>query len=75
MIAWKQTLKPVEMAQVASYVMTLGGTTPANPKEAEGEIWVDPNAPEETNGAESETEETAPEEMEQAVDSTNVAMN
>jgi cytochrome c oxidase cbb3-type subunit 3 len=39
MIAWKQSLKPVEMAQVASYVISLGGTTPAQPKPAEGEIW------------------------------------
>lgn len=39
MVAWKQILKPVEMAQVASYVITLGGTTPANPKEVEGELW------------------------------------
>lgn len=41
MIAWKQTLKPAEIAQVASYVLTFQGTTPANPKDAEGEIWVD----------------------------------
>lgn len=45
MIAWKQSLKPSEMAQVASYVLTLQGTTPANPKAAEGDIWVDENAP------------------------------
>jgi cytochrome c oxidase cbb3-type subunit 3 len=45
MIAWKQTLKPVEMAQVASYLLTFQGTTPANPKAAEGEIWLDENAP------------------------------
>ncbi|MGB5320629.1 cbb3-type cytochrome c oxidase N-terminal domain-containing protein, partial [Eudoraea sp.] len=32
MVAWKQTLKPAEMAQVASYVLTFEGTTPANPK-------------------------------------------
>ncbi len=44
MIAWKQTLKPVEMAQVASYIMTLEGTTPAEPKEPQGEVWIDPNA-------------------------------
>ena len=60
---------------MASYVISLGGTTPANPKEPEGEIWVDPDAPEDTNGTESEAEETAPEEMEQAADSTEVAMN
>ncbi len=41
MIAWKQTLKPVEIAQVSSYLLTFKGTTPANPKAAEGEIWVD----------------------------------
>lgn len=69
MVAWKQTLKPAEMAQVASYVLSLGGTTPANPKAPEGDIWVDPNAPQP-----SETESNAPE-MEQPSDSTNVAMN
>lgn len=41
MIAWKQSLKPKEMAQVASYVLQFQGTTPAEPKPAEGEIWVD----------------------------------
>lgn len=45
MIAWKQNLKAAEMAQVASYVLTLEGKTPANPKEAEGDIWVSENAP------------------------------
>jgi cytochrome c oxidase cbb3-type subunit 3 len=57
MIAWKAQLKPLEMAQVASYVLTkLQGTTPANPKEAEGEVWVDENAaPAETNTAQVDT--------------------
>jgi cytochrome c oxidase cbb3-type subunit III len=41
MVAWKQILKPVEMAQVSSYILTFQGTTSANPKTAEGEIWVD----------------------------------
>ncbi len=45
MIAWKQDLKPSEIAQVASYVLSLEGTIPANPKAAEGDIWVDENAP------------------------------
>ncbi|XCF07659.1 cbb3-type cytochrome c oxidase N-terminal domain-containing protein [Tamlana crocina] len=39
MIAWKQNLKPYEMAQVASYVLQFQGTTPAEPKEAQGELW------------------------------------
>ena len=64
MIAWKQTLKPSEMAQVASYVLTFQGKTSANPKDAEGELWIDENATE---------EEEAPEEM--ASDTTTVAMN
>lgn len=38
MIAWKQILKPVEMAQVASYVLTFQGTTPEKPKDPEGDI-------------------------------------
>ena len=44
MIAWKQQLKPLEMAQVSSYVLTFEGTTPANPKVPEGDVWVDKNA-------------------------------
>ena len=39
MIAWKQQLKPLQMAQVSSYVLTLQGTTPAKPKAAEGDLW------------------------------------
>ncbi len=44
MIAWKQSLKPLEIAQVSSYIITLQGTTPANPKAPEGEVWVDSEA-------------------------------
>lgn len=43
MIAWKAQLKPLQMAQVSSYVLSLQGTTPANPKAPEGEIWIDEN--------------------------------
>lgn len=41
MVAWKTNLKPLEMAQVASYVLQFQGTTPANPKEPQGDLWVD----------------------------------
>lgn len=44
MIAWKQLLKPREMAQVSSYVIQFEGTTPAEPKAPEGDIWINPNA-------------------------------
>jgi cytochrome c oxidase cbb3-type subunit 3 len=50
MVAWKQSLKPLEMAQVASYVLKFQGSTAANPKVAEGEIWIDPHM--EVNAAE-----------------------
>ncbi len=67
MVAWKQTLKPAEMAQVASYIVTLGGTIPAEPKEAQGELWVDPDTPK---------EEKSNEEIQELVsDSTTVALN
>lgn len=39
MVAWKQSLKPSEIAQVSSYLLTLQGTTPAKPKAPEGDIW------------------------------------
>lgn len=38
MISWKTTLNNTEMQQVASYVISLNGTTPANPKASEGDI-------------------------------------
>ncbi len=39
MIPWKASLKPSEIQEVASYVLSLQGTTPANPKPPQGEIW------------------------------------
>lgn len=39
MVPWKGLLKPIEMAQVSSYLLTFQGTTPANPKEPEGDLW------------------------------------
>lgn len=45
MVAWKGTLKPSEIQQVASYVLSLQGTNPKDAKPAEGDIWVDESAP------------------------------
>ncbi|HSN48875.1 MAG TPA: cbb3-type cytochrome c oxidase N-terminal domain-containing protein [Flavobacterium sp.] len=44
MISWKGTLKPKQMQEVASYVLSLKGSNPKDPKAPEGEIWVDPAA-------------------------------
>ena len=51
----KKGLRASQIAQVASYVVTLNGTTPTNPKDAEGELWIEEKM-EETN--ENQTEET-----------------
>ena len=70
MVAWKTNLKPIEMAQVASYVLQFQATTPANPKDPEGEIWVDKSentseAVEPTDETTNETEENATEVVEE----------
>ncbi|MFC6095135.1 cbb3-type cytochrome c oxidase N-terminal domain-containing protein [Flavobacterium qiangtangense] len=44
MVAWKGTLKPSEIQQVASYVLSLQGTNPKDAKPAEGEVWIDESA-------------------------------
>ncbi|WP_340075645.1 cbb3-type cytochrome c oxidase N-terminal domain-containing protein [Leptobacterium sp. I13] len=49
MVAWKQTLKPSEIQQVASYVLSLQGTEAANPKAPEGDLWVNPDSTTEEN--------------------------
>ena len=38
MVAWKSSLEPEAIAQVASYIISLKGTTPANPKAPEGDL-------------------------------------
>lgn len=39
MIPWQDQLSPEQMQQVSSYILTLVGTTPANPKEPQGEPY------------------------------------
>jgi cytochrome c oxidase cbb3-type subunit 3 len=38
MIPWEASLKPAQIVEVASYIHSLHGTKPANPKEAQGEL-------------------------------------
>ncbi|MEJ2195649.1 MAG: cbb3-type cytochrome c oxidase N-terminal domain-containing protein [Ignavibacteriaceae bacterium] len=42
MISWQRQLNPIEIQEVASYVMSLQGTHPAVPKPPQGEIWTEP---------------------------------
>lgn len=44
MISWKATLKPKEMQKVASYVLSLRGSNPKDPKAPDGEVWVTINS-------------------------------
>lgn len=39
MIAWGSQLKPSEIQEVASYILTLRGTNPLNPKAPQGELY------------------------------------
>jgi cytochrome c oxidase cbb3-type subunit III len=45
MVAWKGTLKPSEIQAVASYVLSLKGSNPKDPKEPQGDIWKEEAAP------------------------------
>jgi cytochrome c oxidase cbb3-type subunit 3 len=58
MVSWQGVLKPSEMQQVASYILSLQGTNPADAKPAEGEIWVDENAPVKETPSETEKDTT-----------------
>ncbi len=64
MVSWKQDLNPQEIAQVSSYVLEFQGTTPAEPKTAEGDVWIDQDA------APKELEDTSTDEDEAEVPST-----
>ncbi len=39
MVPWEDQLSPAEIQSVSSYILTLVGTTPANPKDPQGEIY------------------------------------
>ena len=39
MIPWQDQLSPEQMQQVSSYILTMQGSTPANPKEPQGELY------------------------------------
>jgi len=39
MIAWESTISQKERQQLASYILSIQGTSPATPKAPEGEVW------------------------------------
>ncbi|WP_028892890.1 cbb3-type cytochrome c oxidase N-terminal domain-containing protein [Tenacibaculum sp. 47A_GOM-205m] len=44
MVAWNKTLKPADIQKVASYIISMQGTTPAKPKEPQGELYKEEGA-------------------------------
>lgn len=40
MISWKSQLSPKQIQEVASYVLTLEGTHPADAKSPQGDLWI-----------------------------------
>lgn len=58
MIPWKDQLNPNQMQKVASYVLSLQGTTPANPKEIQGELYI-PSLKEVSDTTEAPADTTA----------------
>jgi len=56
MIPWKSQLSPSQMQKVASYILTLVGTDPANPKEPQGEYYAPAGKEEPTNISDNESE-------------------
>jgi cytochrome c oxidase cbb3-type subunit 3 len=41
MISWQSQLNPVQMQQVSSYIKSIKGTNPANPKEPQGTLYTE----------------------------------
>ena len=41
MISWQAQLKPADMQKVGSYILTLQGTNPPNPKAPQGTVWTE----------------------------------
>lgn len=68
MIPWQDQLSPAEIQEVSSYVLTLVGTTPADPKEPQGESM----APQ-TTGAPADSTGTEPADTANSVESEALA--
>jgi len=56
MISWETQLSPKEMQQVSSFVYSLEGTTPENPKEPQGELFERESGEDEAGDDDKESE-------------------
>lgn len=60
MISWEPLLSPEQMQNVSSYVMTMVGTTPPNPKAPQGDVY-------DQGAGDSETEDMVPDSVRTAI--------
>jgi len=65
MVSWKATIKPSDIQKVASYVLSLQGSNPKDPKptEPEAKKWVDENAPKDAAKPATDTTKVATKEV------------
>lgn len=56
MKSWKDDYSPKQIARIASYILSLQGTKPADPKEPQGEIYESPQEKEAANAPETSEE-------------------
>ncbi len=75
MIPWQTKLNAEEMRDVASYVLSLGGTEPARPKAPEGELYVPEENPEEDENQQEVEDEEEIEEEENEVEEETVVVS
>lgn len=59
MKSWKDDYSPVQIAQLASYIKSLKGTNPANPKEKQGELYQEGTTPTTKDSTVKETKSIA----------------
>lgn len=50
MKSWKDDYSPMQIAQLTSFIKTLRGTNPANPKEKQGELYLENDLPSDSTG-------------------------
>lgn len=62
MKSWKDDFSPKQLAQLASFVKSLQGTTPAVPKEPQGELYIEAETTEGTTDSTETTGDAVPEE-------------
>jgi cytochrome c oxidase cbb3-type subunit 3 len=56
MIAWESQLTPVQIQNVSSFILSLQGTTPATPKDPQGELYVEETTTAPTDSTATTTE-------------------